>query len=220
MKNIYTTDASHGFFLPLDIGPVQDTNTFVPPSDPKLPNRVAAREILRNILASSDAPEKLARDANTTVAGSPEVLDVSGNSLREYAADVRRKAYWDAVRAVIDDYRKALADGEVTDYSKDDWIRTRVNSDWYVFLEPYAKETLLYSDHADAYAGVYAGPHQYVRDGRIDWGALAYEALLADVREQLAANGFHAQNPDDVMDSIERVEQARQFAKFSPPEDE
>jgi hypothetical protein len=103
----------------------------------------------------------------------------------EQAERVLRAEYWDDVRTMAEDARRAVKDGEVTDADgMNDWLWETVDGTGRVIYTAQAMDGLRWSEHDDAYfdEGLYC--EEDFRDG-IPWSKLMFCAMLADVREDL-----------------------------------
>jgi len=104
------------------------------------------------------------------------------------ALDVLRQDYWQDIRGVGDEILQAVRDGEITDT---DEFETRLSQDIdsssRVIYTIENQLTLVCSDDADAYVDEF-GEEGLVKDGAVNWPAMAYAAFMADVRGYIDAN--------------------------------
>ena len=93
-----------------------------------------------------------------------------------------RAEYWDDVRVIVEDAKRAIKDKEIDDEDGlSDWLHETVDGHGRVIYTGRAIEGLLYTDNEDAYTDDF-GTEGIVRDGSINWSGLAYAYLMADVR--------------------------------------
>ena len=99
----------------------------------------------------------------------------------------------EAIRPIEDDYRtdvRELVDEALSEVADSDDLRERldesVDSSWWVTYTRPSQFVLLCSDNADAYAEE-LGADGMVKDGSINWAALAYMAMRADADEYAQA---------------------------------
>lgn len=108
---------------------------------------------------------------------------------------VLRKDYWDDVRSAAEGLKQRLQDGEFND--RDQFLEALHETvDWHerVIYTFQAQQCLLYSDNDGAYFEDF-GSEGAVRDGQLNWSALAYAAFERDIIEQLDALGVDVNDP-------------------------
>ena len=101
------------------------------------------------------------------------------------AENILRREYWQQVHGIIEDAKQAILDGEITDTEGlDTWLHETIDGHQWVIYTKYNFFVLLYSDNESAYVDDF-GQEGLVRDGAINWAAMAYCAMMADVRASL-----------------------------------
>jgi hypothetical protein len=118
------------------------------------------------------------------------------------AMRVLRAEYYQGVRGISQDIADRVKDGEIKD--QDDFERAiteSVDGSYWVIYTHANFQVLLCSDHHDAHSEDFGEPP--LRDGDINWAALAYAAMERDVREQISAEGVEP-NWDDLEEARRR----------------
>jgi hypothetical protein len=102
------------------------------------------------------------------------------------AADgIAANEYRDTLQGIVEDLKRAIVDGEVTDRDGAmDWLHDTIDGHHDVIYTACAREVCNQSRNEDAYADQF-GPEGIVEDGAIQWSRLAYCALEADVLEAI-----------------------------------
>lgn len=121
------------------------------------------------------------------------VHDAEGVLRREYWETVRRWAGY--IKDELKEQIKAGVDGEALREWLLEYIQESLDSASDVIYTRQAQKVLLFSENQDAYAEN-CGSEGMVQRGVINWSALAYWALEADVYEQLAAEDIDVNDPD------------------------
>lgn len=108
---------------------------------------------------------------------------------REEAADrIARAAYWDHVRRLADEVeeriRDAIKDGD-PDPDVGDFLHETIDGSHMVIYTAQNFEVLRWCSDHDAYTNEF-GEAPTERDGSLNWAALAYGALMNDVRDSVA----------------------------------
>jgi len=107
----------------------------------------------------------------------------------EDAMRVLRAEYYQSVRGIVEDLRRAIKDGEVTDQeSLDQWLHQTVDGSYWVIYTHANFQVLMCSDNHDAYSEEYGQPA--VEGDSINWAALAHAAMERDVQQQIDAEGI------------------------------
>ena len=104
------------------------------------------------------------------------------------ALDVLRQDYWQDIRGTGDSIIKEVRDGDIT--SRDEFeerLAQDIDGSSRVIYTLENQLTLICSDHYDAYVEEF-GEDGLVKDGGINWPALAYASFMQDVREYIDAN--------------------------------
>jgi hypothetical protein len=124
-----------------------------------------------------------------------ELSESESREARDLAWRILRADYWRDVRSISESIRDAIKDGEVTDSeSLSDRIHEECDGHQRVIYTSLNMETLLVSDNADAYADEF-GEDGLIKDGSVNWAAMAYCALQADLNKQLEAEGVDLNDP-------------------------
>ena len=108
---------------------------------------------------------------------------------REEAMRVLRADYYQSVRSVAHDLASEVKNGSIT--SQDEW-ETAINqavdgTEWVIYTQKHF-QVLFCSDNHNAYVENYG--QAPVEGDDINWAALAFAALEADVRQQIEAEGL------------------------------
>ncbi|HEY7195493.1 MAG TPA: hypothetical protein VH439_17250 [Gemmatimonadales bacterium] len=125
------------------------------------------------------------------------------------AVDVLRRDYYGDVTSYAEEIKRAIADDEITD--RDDLL-TRIHetadgSQWVIYTYRNMR-VLLVSDNSDAYAEEY-GSEGMIKDGAINWAALAYAALERDIIDALDTAEVNVNGDDKAeMLGLEEEEEA------------
>ena len=126
----------------------------------------------------------------------PQTERETAESLMDQAMTLMRRAYYGTIRDMAEDIKKAIENDEISD---SDALRERIHEDcdgsqWVIYTFK-AQQVCMASDNDGAYAEDF-GDEGIVRDGSINWSALAYAAMERDIYEQLEAEGVNV-NGDD-----------------------
>lgn len=119
---------------------------------------------------------------------------------------VLRADYWDDVRSVVDNAADEIENGNITtDDELSDWLHETIDGHSNIIYTRSNFHVLLYSDNSDAYADEF-GEEGMIRDGNVNWPALAYAAMLADVRDTIGdfdefIDQHKPSDPDDETDT-------------------
>lgn len=155
-----------------------------------------------NLPAQADRAERAAHldritKAAAKAAGKKEAhvtLYSDTNAIEQEADRIKRAEYWSDVRGIVDDAKRAILDGELADREQlSDWLHETIDGCGRVIYTAQAMEGLVYSDNDGAYLENF-GAEGAVKDGAINWSALMFAALEADVQEMIG--------DDDQGDSI------------------
>ena len=112
------------------------------------------------------------------------------------------RTYIDDVAEVVSAFKLAVKTGEITDAeSADEWLWQTIDGHSRVIYTANAKECLYASDHDGAYFDDF-GSEGAVKDGSLNWSALAFCAFRQDVLDALSADGVELHDestflPDD-----------------------
>lgn len=105
------------------------------------------------------------------------------------AMRVLRAEYYQSVRNITEDLARAIKDGEITDQdSMETWIHQTIDGSYWVIYTHANFQVLMCSDNDDAHGENYGEPP--VDGDSINWAALAFAAMEADVRQQIDAEGI------------------------------
>jgi hypothetical protein len=103
----------------------------------------------------------------------------------EVAAGIEQRAYYATVRDIVEDLKRAIKDGDVTDEDgATDWLHETIDGHHDVIYTSCAQDIVRISSNSGAYVENF-GPEGMVKDGDIQWSLLAYCALEADVLEEI-----------------------------------
>lgn len=111
---------------------------------------------------------------------------MSDDAFRD-ATDALRKWYWGEVRSLA---QEALKEHPIDEEARDEWLHETIDGHEFVTHTAKAQGVLLASDNDGAYVdemGEEAFAEAVREAGGPPWSLMAYMALLADVREQIAA---------------------------------
>jgi hypothetical protein len=95
--------------------------------------------------------------------------------------------------------RTSLAEGNSesdAEEARETWLHETIDGHQWVIYTYYNFFVLAHSENDSAFTDEF-GTEGVVRDGNINWAALAYMALLADVRERLSDVGELAPEESD-----------------------
>lgn len=107
--------------------------------------------------------------------------------LMQMADSIKRAAYYSSVRSYAEGIIDDLKSGDIPDREAlIERIHETADGSQMVIYTGQAMDVLRYSDNDGAYGDNY-GSEGMVSDGSINWSALAYAALEADINEQLSA---------------------------------
>lgn len=149
---------------------------------------------------------RLSRSAKGLKIEPVEYRDASQEGNLSRGRDLLRRDYYADVHGVADDFKRAAKAGEFKDAEgADEWLHQTVDGSQRVMFTHLAQEALVVSDNEDAYADDF-GEEILVKDGQINWPALAFCAFKADVLERLSADGIELSDaktwlPDETEES-------------------
>ena len=107
-----------------------------------------------------------------------------------------RKIYADDIAEVVSAFKLAVETGEITDTeSADEWLWQTIDGHRRVIITHLAKECLYESGNDGAYFEDF-GSEGAVKDGALNWSALAFCAFRQDVLEALSADGIELHDED------------------------
>jgi hypothetical protein len=113
----------------------------------------------------------------------------------EDAHQVLRADYWQDVREAAEELKDRLQAGEFGDREEfQDALHETVDGHQRVIFTFEAQQCLLYSDNDGAYFEDF-GSEGVVKDGQINWSALAYAAFERDIIEHLDAIDVDVNDP-------------------------
>ena len=117
------------------------------------------------------------------------------------AMRVLRAEYYQSVRRMTEDLKRAIKDGEVTDQeSLETWIQQSVDGSYWVIYTHANFQVLMCSDNHDAYSEDFEEPPLSGSD--INWAALAYAAMQRDLQQQIDAEGITVEHEEDLEGSV------------------
>ena len=106
------------------------------------------------------------------------------------------KAYSDDITDVVSAFKLAVETGDITDAeSADEWLWQTIDGHSRVIYTAKAKECLYASENDGAYFEDF-GSEGAVKDGSLNWSALAFCAFRQDVLEALSADGIELHDED------------------------
>ena len=106
------------------------------------------------------------------------------------------RTYSDDVADVVSSFKLAVETGEITDTeSADEWLWQTIDGHSRVIYTANAKECLYESRNDGAYFEDF-GSDGAVKDGALNWSALAFCAFRQDVLEALSAYGIELHDED------------------------
>lgn len=112
------------------------------------------------------------------------------------AENVIRRAYWQEIHSIVDDAKTKINDGTITDMeSLETWLHETIDNHQWIIYTKYNFYVLLFSDNESAYADNF-GSEGLVKDDAINWTAMAYCAMKADVRAAMP-------DDDELFSSVE-----------------
>jgi hypothetical protein len=121
-------------------------------------------------------------------------LEATNEETMEDAMRVLRADHWQYVRGLAEEAEALCKSGELADAEAlDEWLHETVDGSDRVIYTWKAQRLLLCTENQDAMADEY-GTEGLVEDGSVNWGGMAYHALLADVRELLTDVQFPAES--------------------------
>jgi len=101
------------------------------------------------------------------------------------ANDVLRREYYDAVREIAAEAEEMVKKGEIEDEDGlTEWVEQSVDGSQWIIYTRRNFQVLQYSDNDSAYVEQ-LGEVPVTDATDINWAALAYMAMLTDVREHL-----------------------------------
>ena len=105
--------------------------------------------------------------------------------IQEIADGIAARAYHATVEGIVEDLKRAIADKEITSEEEaHDWLHETIDGHHDVIYTSCAMEVVRQSRNDGAYFEQF-GDEGAVKDGAINWSALAYCALEADVQEAI-----------------------------------
>jgi len=123
-------------------------------------------------------------------------VERSADDLLSEAMDLARKAYWAHIRDLAEDVVDVCKRGEVEDEDGlQTYIHETIDGDGWVIYTAKAQMVLLVSDNDGAYVDNFGEEGMATKDG-INWSALAYAAMEADLREHLDVLDFDMNDPE------------------------
>jgi hypothetical protein len=124
---------------------------------------------------------------------------------KELAMRILLADYYRDVRDTVASIMQAIKDKEVSDRDELlDRIHEECDGDARVIYTSQAIETMLISDNDSAYADDF-GEEGMVKDGSINWSALAFCAFERDVIEHLESEGVDVNDLDPDSDDDEEA---------------
>ena len=112
------------------------------------------------------------------------------------------KTYSDDIADVVSAFKLAVETGDITDAeSADEWLWQTIDGHGRVIYTASAKECLYESSNDGAYFDDF-GSEGAVKDGSLNWSALAFCAFRQDVLDALSVDGIELHDestfiPDD-----------------------
>ncbi len=104
------------------------------------------------------------------------------------ALDVLRQDYWQDIRGTGDDIIRQVKDGDITTREEfEERLQQDIDGSSRVIYTLENQLTLVCSDNADAFVDEF-GEEGLVKDGGVNWPAMAYATFMADVRGYIDAN--------------------------------
>lgn len=132
------------------------------------------------------------------------------------AMRVLRAEYYQAVRDIVKEADRAIKDGEITnDEELNDWVHQTVDGSYWVIYTHANFQLLLVTDNHDAYSEDFG--EAPVRDGNINWAALAYAAMERDVREQMDAEDIAVKETEEELEEAPRRRPSHKIPLRRPP---
>lgn len=121
----------------------------------------------------------------------------------EQAENRMRAEYWQHVRElaqdIIDECKDRMESGEEGEELRNgiyEYLHETIDGDGWVIYTAKNLKVLLFSDNDGAYIDNY-GSDGLVKDGQVNWAAMAYAALEEDVKQQCEAEGFDWNDPEN-----------------------
>ena len=106
------------------------------------------------------------------------------------------KTYTDDIAEVVSAFKLAVESGDITDTeSADEWLWQTIDGHRRVIITHLAKECLYASNHDGAYFDDF-GSEGAVKDGSLNWSALAFCAFRQDVLDALSVDGIELHDED------------------------
>ncbi len=106
------------------------------------------------------------------------------------------RTYIDDVAEVVSAFKLAVETGDITDTeSADEWLHQTIDGHSRVIYTASAKECLYESSNDGAYFDDF-GSEGAVKDGSLNWSALAFCAFRQDVLEALSDGGIELHDED------------------------
>lgn len=134
----------------------------------------------------------------------------------EMANGILSREYEQAISRIADEIKAKIADlndDEITDdESLDTWLHETIDSHEFVIYTHRNFQVLRCSSNDAAYADDF-GEEGLVKDGNVNWPALTYCAMLADVREEL-------EDVQELFDAREEAESERDAQDETEPKPE
>jgi hypothetical protein len=110
---------------------------------------------------------------------------LTDEGITQAANGIAAREYRDTVQGIVEDLKRAIRDGDVTDEDgASDWLHETVDGHHDVIYTSCAMEVCRQSRNDGAYFDDF-GDEGAVSNSGIEWSKLAYCALLADVREAI-----------------------------------
>lgn len=142
-----------------------------------------------------DTPDTVLQDSSTQVPilrGWLLTLDqltrvnlLTEKQISNIAEGIAERDYRETVQGIIEDLKRAVKDGEITDRDGAiEWIEQTIDGHHDVIYTSCAQEICRQSSNDGAYFEDF-GAEGAITDGGIEWSKLAYCALRADVLEEI-----------------------------------
>lgn len=120
-----------------------------------------------------------------TLQDPPHMGVITDEELVKIADGIAEREYRDTVSSIVEDLKRAVRDGEVTDSDGAiEWLEQTIDGHHDVIYTHCAQEILRQSRNDGAYFEDF-GCDGALSDGAIEWSKLAYCALRADVLEAI-----------------------------------
>jgi hypothetical protein len=110
---------------------------------------------------------------------------LTDKEISNIADGIAEREYRDTVQGIVEDLKRAIKDKEIEDSDGvHDWLHDTIDGHHDVIYTACAQEIVRQSRNDGAYFDQF-GDEGAVKDGAINWSALAYCALEADVMEEI-----------------------------------